>query len=105
MRKETARFWNRLVKPHKYNRRRHRKWFGKFDLNTHFKGRFDLHSQTFQVCIWKQSAIKVKGNRIFLSNGCGRKPLRFKLPRTMPMGKIVQAELGFRELRLTISYF
>ena len=95
MRKETARFWNRLVKLHKYNRKRHRKWFGKFDL----------HSQTFQVCIWKQSAIKVKGNRIFLSNSRGRKPLRFKLPRTMPMGKIVQAELGFRELRLTISYF
>lgn len=55
------------------------------------------------MCIWKQAAIKVKGNRISLSNGRGRKPLRFKLPRTMPMGKIVQAELGFRELRLTIS--
>ena len=40
-------------------------------------------------------AIKVKGNRISLSNGRGRKPLRFKLPRTMPMGNIVQAELDF----------
>ena len=40
-------------------------------------------------------AIKVTGNRISLSNGRGRKPLRFKLPRTMPMGNIVQAELDF----------
>lgn len=138
LRKESARLWNRLVKLHKYNRKRHWKWLGKFDLSSHFKGRFDLHSQSiqalceklsanvdttrtnrkngdhkarypwrckknFQVCIWKQAAIHIKGNRISLSNGRGRKPLRFKLPRTMPMGKIVQAELGFRELRLTIS--
>ncbi len=138
LRKETARLWCRLVKVHKYCRKRHWKWPNQGQLEKHFKGRFVLHSQTiqaiigkfaanidstktkrkegdkqarypwrdrkrFQAVVWKGQSIKREGNRVKLPNGKGRKPLAFKLPVTFPKGKIVQAELGFRELRLTLS--
>lgn len=138
LRKEAARLWNRLVKVHKYCRKRHWAWPTQGQLERHFKGRFALHSQTiqaiigkfaanidsartkrkegdqkarypwrdkkqFQVVVWKGQSIKRDGNRIKLPNGQGRKALAFKLPASFPAGKIVQAELGFRELRLTVS--
>jgi len=138
LREEAARLWNRLVKVHKYCRKRHWKWPNQGQLEKHFKGRFALHSQTiqaiigkfaanidstttkrkegdkqarypwrdrkhFQAVVWKGQSIKREGNRVKLPNGKGRQPLVFKLPFSFPAGKIVQAELGFRELRLTLS--
>ena len=138
LRFESARLWNRLVKIHKFCRRRHWQWPSQGSLEKHFKGRFALHSQTiqaligkfianvqtthsnrksgdtkarypwrdkkkFQVVMWKAAAIHRNGNRLHLSNGAGRKKLSIKLPTNLPCGKIVVAELGFRELRLTLS--
>lgn len=135
---ESARLWNRLVKLHKFCRKRHWNWPTQGDLEKHFKGRFNLHSQSiqaligkfianidstrtkrkegdknarypwrdkkkFQISMWKASAIKRHGKCVVLSNGRGNKSLRFKIPTNLPLGKIVGAELGFRELRLTIS--
>jgi putative transposase len=138
LRKESARLWCRLVKLHKYCRRRRWKWPTQGQLQKHFKGRFDLHSQTvqaligkfcaniettktnrengdksarypwrdkkrFQIVMWKGQSIKRKGNRLTLPNRKGQKRLTIKLPAEFPAGKIVAAELGFRELRLTVK--
>ena len=53
--------------------------------------------------MYKQSAIKVHGNHIILSNGKGQPKLKVKAPKKIQQGKIVGAELGFHELRLTIK--
>lgn len=138
LRVEAGRLWRRLVRLHKYCRRRHWAWPSESQLKQHFKGRFGLHSQTiqaliekfianidstrtkrsagdksarypwrdqrkFQVVMWKPSAIRRHGNRLSLSNGAGRKKLTVKLPASLPSGKIVAVELGFRELRLTLN--
>lgn len=137
-RAECARLWNRLVKLHKYIRRRRWGWPSKYNLQAHFKGRFALHSQTiqalidkfaanidstrekrkngdkkarypwrdqkrFQIVPFKGQCIKQKGNTLTLPMGRGRKPIRIRIPGNLPMGKIVAAEIGFRELRLTIK--
>ena len=138
-RMEAARCWNDMVRLHRYIRQRRWQWPSKNDLQKHFKGKYQLHSQTlqalvdkfianieatqtnrkngdkqarypwrckkkFQVVIWKGQSIKRKGNRIVLPMGRGRKPVRIKLTfDKLPAGKIVAAELGFRELRLTIQ--
>lgn len=52
--------------------------------------------------MWKSQAIKLDGNTVFLSMGKGRTPLRFRIPE-IPDGKIVAAELGYDELRLTLK--
>ena len=52
-RRESARLWNRIVKVHKYCRKRHWPWPSKGQLQKHFKGRFALHSQTVQGIIDK----------------------------------------------------
>ena len=57
----------------------------------------------FQAVMYKASAIKRKGNRVILSNGRGVKSLVVRIPKEIPIGKITGAELGFRELRLTIK--
>ncbi|CAH7415043.1 conserved hypothetical protein [Vibrio chagasii] len=138
LREESARLWNRLVKLHKYCRKRHWGWPSKGNLEKHFKGRFNLHSQSiqaligkfianidstrtkrkegdknarypwrdkkkFQILMWKASAIKRQGKFFVFSNGKNAQKLKIKIPTNLPMGKIVAAELGFRELRLTIS--
>ncbi len=137
-RRESARLWNRLVKLHKYCRKRHWPWPGKYQLQSHYKGRFSLHSQTiqgiidkfsanidstrskrqkgdkkarypwrdqkrYQVVVWKGQSIKRKGNWLTLPMARGQKPIRMKVPGGIPPGKIVGVELGFRELRLTLS--
>lgn len=61
------------------------------------------NNKKYQVVMWKSSAIRLHGNRLVLSNGSGRKKLTINLGHYQPAGKIVAAELGFRELRLTIS--
>ena len=58
----------------------------------------------FQVVMYKASAIRVRGNRIIFSNGKGQPKLVIKLPKHVQQGTIVGAELGFRELRLTIKH-
>jgi len=136
VRKEAARLWNRMVKLHRYFRKRKLQWPKESHFKKHFKGRFKLYSSTVQAIIekffsnidtartnrrsgdkkakypyhfkghfnvlWKEAAIKVKGSTIFLSMGRGRKPLKFHLPE-IPEGKVVYAELGFHELRLTLK--
>lgn len=72
--------------------------------NGDMKARYPYRDKKhFQVVMYKESAIRVRGNRIVLSNGKGQSTLKIKLPKTIQKGKIVGAELGFRELRLTIN--
>jgi putative transposase len=135
-RKEASRLWNRMVKLHRWFRKRQLPWPSESMFEKHFKGRFALHSQTVQALIqkffsnietartnrkhgnktaryphrlkpyfpvmWKASAIKHDGHSIFLSMGKGRDPLKFRLPR-IPARKVIAAELGYRELRLTLK--
>lgn len=138
LRRESARLWNDMVKLHKFIRKRRWKWPFSGNFEKHFKGKYQLHSQTvqalikkffaniettsenrkagdkkarypyrdkkhFQVVMYKASAIKRKGNRAILSNGRGVKSLVVRIPKEIPIGKITGAELGFRELRLTIK--
>ena len=136
-RRESARLWNRMVKLHRWFRRRHRPWPTCEQFKTHFKGRFDLHSQTVQALIegffanidstranrksghremrypwklkkyfpvtWKGQAVKRNGRCLTLPMGRGRRPLRARIPGNLPPGKIVEVELGFRELRVTVK--
>jgi len=137
-RRESARLWNRLVKLHKYCRKRHWPWPSKYQLQKHFKGQFELHSQSiqalidkfsanidstrtkrkkgdkaarypwkdqkrYQVVAWKGQCIKRKGNWLTLPMGRGQTAILIKVPGDIPPGKIVAVELGFRELRLTLS--
>ncbi|HZA29475.1 MAG TPA: transposase [Gammaproteobacteria bacterium] len=133
---EAARLWNRLVKLHRWFRRRHRPWPSASQFEQHFKGRFHLHSQTVQALIqrffanietahtnrkngdrnaryphklkrfvpviWKGQAVRKGQGRIILPMGRGRDPIEYRLPAT-PEGRIAQVELGFRELRITLS--
>ena len=72
--------------------------------NGDMKARYPYRDQKrFQVVMYKESAIKIKGNRIVLSNGKAQATLMIKLPKTIQKGKIVGAELGYRELRLVIN--
>ncbi len=48
--------WTRLVKIHRFCRRRHWPWPTESQLKAHFKRRFPLHSQTVQALIEKFSA-------------------------------------------------
>ena len=48
--------WTRLVKIHRFCRRRHWPWPTDSQLKAHFKRRFPLHSQTVQALIEKFSA-------------------------------------------------
>lgn len=138
LRRESARLWVDMVKLHKFIRKRRWTWPFSGNFEKHFKGKYNLHSQTiqalikkffanietttenrkagnrkarypyrdkkrFQVVMYKASAIRRKGNRIILSNGKGVKKLIVRIPSNIPVGKITGAELGFRELRLTIK--
>ena len=53
--------------------------------------------------MWKGQSIRRKGNRIILPSKSGEKKLSIRIPQNLPPGKITQAELGYRELRLTIK--
>ncbi|HYW75419.1 MAG TPA: transposase [Gammaproteobacteria bacterium] len=136
-RTEAARLWNRMVRLHRWFRRRHRPWPSESQFKAHFKGRFALHSQTVQALVekffanidstrenrrhgrremrypwktkkyftvpWKGQAVRRKGNRLMLPMGRGRKPIRVRIPNNLPPGEIVQVEMGFRELNVTIK--
>jgi len=86
-----------------------KKFFANIDTTTENrkngdrKARYPFRDKKrFQVVMYKQSAIKVHGNHIILSNGKGNPKLKIKAPKVIQQGKIVGAELGFHELRLTI---
>jgi putative transposase len=51
LREESALLWCPMVKLHKYWRKRRWKWPNQGQLEKHFKGRFNLHSQTIQALI------------------------------------------------------
>jgi putative transposase len=59
VRQETGRLWTDCVKLHKYIRKRSYKnpdkwkWSNSIDFQKHFKGRYNLHSQTIQGIIQK----------------------------------------------------
>ena len=136
-RSESARLWNRMVKLHRWGGKRGI-FFSESRFKAHFKGRFELHSQTVQGLIekffsnidstrtkrkqgeksarypwktkkryrsvvWKGQGIKRIQNRIALPMGKGRKPLLAGIPETIPAGTIALAELGYFELRLTLT--
>ena len=52
-RRATGDLWMRLIKIHRFYRRRHRSWPTESQLKAHFKRRFPLHSQTIQAIIEK----------------------------------------------------
>ena len=129
--------WTRLVKIHRFCRRRHRPWPTETQLKAHFKRRLPPHSQTVQALIekfcatidgvrtkrqngdkrarypwrfrryfnpiFKGQALKIHGQHLHLPRGRGREPIRVRLPETIPAGQMVQAELGFSEIYLTIA--
>jgi putative transposase len=54
VRQETARFWNDLMKLHKYIRKRHWRWPNASQLEKHYKKKsYGIHSQTKQALIAK----------------------------------------------------
>ena len=129
--------WTRLVKIHRFCRRRHWPWPTETQLKAHFKRRLLLHSQTIQAIIekfcatingvrtkrkhgdkqarypwrfrryfnpiFKGQAITREGASLFLPLGRGRDPIRVHLPKAMPSGTMVQAELGYGEIYLTVT--
>ncbi len=129
--------WTRLVKIHRFCRRRHWRWPTEAQLKAHFKRCFPLHSQTVQALIekfgatidgvrtkrrkgdkkarypwrfrryfnpiFKGQALKREGPYLLLPLGRGRDPIRVHLPEALPAGRVVQAELGFGALYLTIT--
>jgi putative transposase len=135
-RAEAARLWNRMVKLHRWFRQRHRPWPTQAQFERHFKGRFNLHSQTVQALIqrffaniettrtnrkngdrraryphklkrfvpviWKGQSVRAQDGRMILPMGKGRSPVEYRLP-AIPAGRIAQVELGFHELRITLS--
>lgn len=136
-REEAARLWNRMVRLHKWSRKRNA-WFSEAQFKAHFKGRFHLHSQTvqgmiekffsnldstrtkrkqgdktarypwkakkrYQAVVWKAQSIKRIQKHLVLPMGKGRKPLLITIPADLPAGRIALAELGYFELRLTLT--
>ncbi|NMP24687.1 RNA-guided endonuclease InsQ/TnpB family protein [Sulfobacillus harzensis] len=129
--------WTRLVKIHRFCRRRHWPWPTESQLKTHFKRRVPLHSQTVQALIekfcatidgvrtkrrngdkrarypwrfrryfnpiFKGQALKIQHQHLLLPLRRGREPIRVHVPKDMPTGMIVQAELGYGEIYLTIT--
>ncbi len=53
--------------------------------------------------IFKGQALKIEGSHLLLPRGRGRDPIRVHLPEVLPTGQVVQAELGFGEIYLTIT--
>jgi putative transposase len=128
--------WTRLVKIHRFCRKRHWPWPTEAQRKAHFKRRFPLHSQTVQALIekfcatidgvrtkrqhgdktarypfrtrryfnpiFKGQALKVQSQHLLLPLGRGRESIRVRLPKRPP-GRIVQAELGYGVLYLTIT--
>jgi len=139
-RDKAGKLWTDLVKLHKFIRKRgfenpeNWKWPTEPTFKNHFKGKYDLHSQTIQAIIekffanldtirilrkngdkkarypfryrrqynpiFKGQAIRLFGNRIRLPLK-NKKYLWYTIPENE--GKIVQAELGFDKLFLTIQ--
>lgn len=50
---ETGRLWTRMVKVHRRCRKYHQPWPTQSKYEKHYKGKFDLHSQTVQAIIGK----------------------------------------------------
>ena len=71
--------WTRLVKIHRFCRRRHWRWPTEAQLKAHFKQRFPLHSQTVQALIEKFCAT-IDGVRTKRKHGDkqARYPWRFR---------------------------
>jgi putative transposase len=159
-RREAGKLWTRLVKLHHFCRTHPNlceKWPSESQLKAHFKGRFQLHSQTIQGVIEKFCAVidgtrtkRKKGDKtaryphrykfyynpifkgqslklVVMANSASannsipatkqtkQKPVILKLPlgkgrghiavrlSNIPPGQIVQAELGYKTLYLTIK--
>jgi putative transposase len=66
------------------------------------RARYPYKLKHYTNLLWKGQAIKFRGNSIILPMGKGRQPLRIRLPK-LPDGKVVQAELAFGRLLLTLS--
>ena len=87
-----------------------KKFFANIDTASELRRNGDLKARYpwrdrkhFQVVMYKASAIRKHHKHLVLSNGKGVAKLKIKLPKQLPPGKIVGAELGFRELRLTVK--
>lgn len=136
-RRAAGELWTRLVKIHRFCRRRHWPWPTETQLKAHFKRRLPLHSQTVQALIekfcatidgvrtkrrngdkqarypwrfrryfnpiFKGQALKTEGQHLLLPLGRGRDPIRVHLPAARPPGTMVQAELGYSEIYLTVT--
>jgi putative transposase len=65
------------------------------------RARYPHKLKHYVPVIWKGQAVHIEDGRIVLPMGKGRAPIEYRLP-SIPPGHVAQAELGFRELRLTL---
>lgn len=70
--------------------------------NGNSEARYPHRLRTFVNVVWKGQCLQIRGSHLTLPMGRGRSPLSLRLP-AIPDGKIVQAELAFGRLLLTVS--
>jgi putative transposase len=64
--------------------------------------RYPFRKRRYFNPIFKGQALKVQDQHLLLPLGRGREPIRVRLPHELPVGTVVQAELGYGEIYLTI---
>jgi putative transposase len=67
------------------------------------QARYPFRRRRYFNPIFKGQALKMDGQHLLLPRGRGRDPIRVHLPEAIPTGQVVQAELGFDEIYLTIT--
>ncbi|WP_242823858.1 RNA-guided endonuclease InsQ/TnpB family protein [Sulfobacillus thermosulfidooxidans] len=67
------------------------------------KARYPWRFRRYFNPIFKGQALKRDGFYLLLPLGRRRPAIRVHLPQNLPMGRLVQAELGFGEIHLTIT--
>src|SRR5437762_2951002 len=75
---EAAKLWNRMVKLHLRFRKRNKPWPSQSEFEKHFKGKFNLHSQTIQAIIQRFFA-NIETTRTNRKNGNKRARYPYKL--------------------------
>ena len=69
------------------------------DKQARYPGRFRRYFNP----IFKGQALTMQGPHVLLPRGRGRDPIQVRLPEEIPTGQVVQAELGYGEIYLTIT--
>jgi putative transposase len=67
------------------------------------QARYPFRRRRYFHPIFKGQALKMEGPHLLLPLGRGRDPMRVHLPEAMPTGTMVQAELGYGAICLTVT--